>query len=335
MDEILLAFLRRSLPGQGVTSIIPLAGDASTRQYFRIASDSHSYILCHDPLLPLAEKNGYRFALVQSLFRSQGISVPDIHTIDSASGYLLVSDCGDLALEQAASQGGSELKDLYQLALTAMISIQKISINTNMVPFDLAFGREKLSEELFFFLKYGRDGGFLQELQPNHIRILEKEFLYLAEFLDIPKKFVLNHRDFHCRNIHIQQSQICLIDFQDARLGLPHYDLVSLLRDSYREIKFDLQQYLIHRHYDSCGELFGWDFQEYTTYYMIMALQRNLKAMGTFFYQISKNRNYRYQDALIRTLSYLHTDKENEITAKILRIIRILRKESLHGSGAT
>ena len=44
------------------------------------------------------------------------------------------------------------------------------------------------------------------------------------------------HRDFHSRNIMVKgakKSRYFIIDFQDARLGPLHYDLVSLLRDSY------------------------------------------------------------------------------------------------------
>ena len=56
----------------------------------------------------------------------------------------------------------------------------------------------------------------------------------VAELAAEPR--VLCHRDYHSRNLMLHDGRLCIIDFQDARLGPDTYDLVSLLRDSYLDL---------------------------------------------------------------------------------------------------
>jgi len=69
-------------------------------------------------------------------------------------------------------------------------------------------------------------------------------------YMDISQKLasqpkVICHRDFHSRNVMLKKGQAVLIDFQDARLGPAVYDLVSLLWDSYVDLKPEIQQDLL------------------------------------------------------------------------------------------
>ncbi len=75
--------------------------------------------------------------------------------------------------------------------------------------------------------------------------------------------------------------ELAVIDFQDARLGPASYDLVSLLRDSYLEHDPDFVEEMVQEF--CCG---GRDL-DLEKEFDLMALQRNLKALGTFGYQIS------------------------------------------------
>jgi aminoglycoside/choline kinase family phosphotransferase len=43
----------------------------------------------------------------------------------------------------------------------------------------------------------------------------------------------------------VHRDRLCLIDFQDARLGPAQYDLVSLLRDSYAELSDELMEEMV------------------------------------------------------------------------------------------
>ena len=74
---------------------------------------------------------------------------------------------------------------------------------------------------------------YLKDLEFDQKK-LESIYSYLITKIEQQtKKFV--HRDFHCRNLLINDGKICLIDFQDALIGPITYDLVSYLKDAYHK----------------------------------------------------------------------------------------------------
>ena len=122
-----------------------------------------------------------------------------------------------------------------------------------------------------------------------------------------PELFVLNHRDYHSRNILIRNSKPFIIDFQDARMGLPQYDAASLLRDSYLILDEYILQELKKYHFDRLIEM-GYHKmtrEEYDSFFDLMAFQRNIKALGTFGYQVTACDNHIYKQFIGPTLQYL------------------------------
>ncbi len=116
---------------------------------------------------------------------------------------------------------------------------------------------------------------------------------------------VLCHRDYHSRNLMLQRGRLYIIDFQDARMGPDTYDLASLLRDSYVDIG--------DRELDELIAYFlalksRTDAVEFRRRFDLMALQRNLKALGTFGYQTTTRRNTVYIQYMPRTLRYVQTN---------------------------
>ena len=100
----------------------------------------------------------------------------------------------------------------------------------------------------------------------------------------------------------VHGGQLYVIDFQDARMGPDTYDLVSLLRDSYVELDRSLVERLI-AHYLTLSPPVA--ASDYGSRFDRMAVQRNLKALGTFGHQVATRGKTRYLDAIPRTLSYL------------------------------
>jgi aminoglycoside/choline kinase family phosphotransferase len=114
---------------------------------------------------------------------------------------------------------------------------------------------------------------------------------------------VLCHRDYHSRNLMFHNDLLYIIDFQDARMGPDTYDLVSLLRDSYVDLPEQTVSELIAYFLALTGET----DQEaaFRDRFDLMALQRNLKALGTFGYQTTARRNPVYIQYIPRTLRYV------------------------------
>ena len=84
-------------------------------------------------------------------------------------------------------------------------------------------------------------------------------------------------------------------------MGPDTYDLASLLRDSYVDIADRELDELIAYFLALKGVA---DAAEFRRRFDLMALQRNLKALGTFGYQTTTRRNPVYIQYMPRTLNY-------------------------------
>jgi hypothetical protein len=98
-----------------------------------------------------------------------------------------------------------------------------------------------------------------------------------------------------------------VIDFQDARMGLPQYDAVSLIRDSYVTLEKPLAEELKQRHYRTLDDrgTAAMSYDEYLYLFDLMAFQRNIKALGTFCYQTAVLHKTGYEHSIAPTLAYL------------------------------
>jgi aminoglycoside/choline kinase family phosphotransferase len=123
----------------------------------------------------------------------------------------------------------------------------------------------------------------------------------VAELAAEPR--VLCHRDYHSRNLMLRDDTLRIIDFQDARLGPDTYDLVSLLRDSYVDLPWPVVDDLIAYFLALQGR--AAESAEFRRRFDLMALQRNLKALGTFGHQTTARANPVYIQYMPRTLNYV------------------------------
>ena len=116
---------------------------------------------------------------------------------------------------------------------------------------------------------------------------------------------MLCHRDYHSRNLMLHDDRLYIIDFQDARMGPDTYDLVSLLRDSYVDLPEQTVNELIAYFLALKGTTDPMQETVFRERFDLMALQRNLKALGTFGYQTTARRNPVYIQYIPRTLRYV------------------------------
>lgn len=280
-----------------------ITGDASSRTYFRVVTPKKTYILCHDPEFSAWPDERYPFLVVQAIFSENSIPVPAIVGIDLSAGLILLEDCGDTMLQHRAGQNPAASMELYRRVIDSMIAIQSLRGRENELPFNRSFDEEKLLFEFGVFLDKAPVGAFGKAARMTLLR----EFLKISRLLVRPKLFVLNHRDYHSRNILISNGNPVVIDFQDARMGLPQYDAVSLLRDSYVLLPSTMVQDLQRHHYTGLAErgLTHMSLDEYLYLFDIMAFQRNVKALGTFFAQTLEKGNPMFGRYIEPTLSYL------------------------------
>lgn len=282
---------RRFGPADASALVTRLLGDASTRQYFRHVSENHGsriLALYPEPFDPEC----FPYRQIHQLFQACGLPVPQIFELDGSLGIVLLEDLGDESLQQRLhSSPAPETKQLLQRAVGHIVTIQQATcrLTPQIEASRLAFDEEKLHWELDFFRRY-----YLRRFRDFPVtdsRRLQLEFQRLASRLaSLPR--VLCHRDYHVRNIMLKKGQLYLIDFQDARLGPCCYDLVSLLQDSVSLPKCLIDE-LIEEYLNKTGmehrrEDFRRDFEW-------MTIQRLLKALGTYGYQVAERGNQWYR----------------------------------------
>ena len=123
---------------------------------------------------------------------------------------------------------------------------------------------------------------------------------------------MLCHRDYHSRNLMLHDGSLYIIDFQDARMGPDTYDLASLLRDSYVDLTAQQVDELIAYFLAlTAAAAARRTTAEFRRRFDLMALQRNLKALGTFGYMTTSRNNTVYIQYIPRTLAYVQANLAN------------------------
>jgi aminoglycoside/choline kinase family phosphotransferase len=307
-------FLDENGLAQRGASVVALTGDASDRRYFRVLlpQDATQVLAVHPGPIDFDQ---LPFVNVATLLASMPVPVPRILAHSNALGIIALEDLGDVTLQaHLGAATRAEHAALYRQAVDLVATLQRRGAELagpGYVPYGVAFDVEKLTWELNFFVKHFLEAYRGATFSDAARAALATEFSTIVEELAAEPR-VLCHRDYHSRNLMLHQGQLYIIDFQDARMGPDTYDLVSLLRDSYVDLTDDqvdelIAFFLALRGQGSSG---GADAQRFRERFDLMALQRNLKALGTFGFQAATRGNPVYIQYMPRTLTYVRMNLE-------------------------
>ena len=276
-----------------------LTGDASTRRYYRISNNKKSYVVClANPLDEAIDSSP--FMEVQTLLKAEGVRVPEIYDYDLTKGYFLEEDLGDHTFLNYISvcRDAQEEFTNYKRLIDILGKIHLISRDAiaGKKCGELAFDFDKFYFEIEFSHKYFFDMYLERKISKEDQITLETGFTRICKILsDQPR--VLTHRDFHSRNIMTKENEFIVIDFQDARMGIPQYDLVSILEDAYfqirPEVKKDLKEYYLQKYFSSLSST-DEARKNFDTHYNYMTIQRLYKAIGSFCYIYNTRSDKRY-----------------------------------------
>ena len=311
------AYLQRTGLSGPRARVVPLTGDASDRRYFRVIQPNEPSIVLALHAQPF-DFGTLPFVNVAGLLRRIELPIPEILGHADDLGILALQDLGDVTLQaHLGAASAAEHAALYRHAVVLIELLQRRGrefAGGPYLPYGIAFDVDKLTWELDFFVKHFVEayrGVTLAEAARQAIR---EECRPIVDELAAEDR-VLCHRDYHSRNIMVHEGHLYVIDFQDARMGPDTYDLVSLLRDSYVDLPEqsvdDLVAYFLALRGGQGGP--GPDESvrlEYRRRFDLMALQRNLKALGTFGYQTATRGNTVYIQYIPRTLRHARINLE-------------------------
>lgn len=295
----------------GRARVLPLTGDASDRRYFRVlCPDTPSIVLA---LYPASfDFETMSFVNVSRLLAQMPVPVPALLGHSNELGILALEDLGDVTLQaHLGAATAAEHAALYRQAVTLIAMLQRRGAeleSPEFLPYRVAFDAEKLTWELDFFIKHFIEAYRGVIFKPETREELRREFSAIVDMLASEAR-VLCHRDYHSRNLMLHDGLLYIIDYQDARMGPDTYDLVSLLRDSYVDLPEQTVDELIAYFLALKGQT-GTE-KAFRARFDVMALQRNLKALGTFGYQTTARRNPVYIQYIPRTLRYVRQNLES------------------------
>lgn len=258
--------------GWSRAQILPLAGDASFRRYFRVVAEGRQAVLMD---APPPHEDPRPFVRVARWLDSVGLTAPRVLGHDLERGMLLLSDLGDSRMREWLDTRPSEERALYALATDVLIHLHGHPPMAGLP----AQGVSQWLEEVALFLDWYCPA---VGIDPDREGFFEawREVLEPVAADGLGPVTVL--RDFHAENVILVDgaagvARIGLLDFQDALSGHPAYDLASVLEDARRDVDPQVELEMIRRYTAARG-----DAEAFERAYWVLAAQRNTRILGVF-----------------------------------------------------
>ena len=278
--------------------IEPLPGDASFRRYFRVRSGDDHAMLMDAP--PPHEDPG-PFLHVGKWRTGQGLRAPQILAEAPERGLVLIEDFGHDRMRDWLEVNPAEERRAYRDAIDALVNLHKCPPG----PFESYTLETYLREASLFPDWFCKTAGM--NVDSMGFATAWREALGPLLIRQQPGVTVL--RDYHAENIMLlgphgeYSGEQGLIDFQDALVGHPAYDIVSLLQDARRDVSADLEADML-QHYRSrmdVAETFAAD-------YAVLGAQRNAKIVGIFTRLWKRDGKERYLPMIPRVWAAMERD---------------------------
>ncbi|MFV0299781.1 MAG: tRNA (adenosine(37)-N6)-threonylcarbamoyltransferase complex ATPase subunit type 1 TsaE [Paracoccus sp. (in: a-proteobacteria)] len=295
--------------GWGAARVLPLAGDASARRYFRLIRDGETAVLMDDA--PPGSIGAY-LAMTDWL-RQRGFLAPGVLARDADAGLLLMQDLGDDLVARVLEREPALARPVY-----ARITDLLVDLHRHAPPDVMALDGPELARQVGLFADW-YPGAVGADPAPalavaDHIRDL-----HAALCADLPP--VLSLRDFHAENLIWRgAAPLGLLDFQDAVATHPAYDLVSALQDARRDVDPGLESAMIDRYIAATGL----DGARFRAGYALLGVQRNLRIMGIFTRLALEGGKPRYLGFMPRVWAYVLRDLAHPALAPLAAIVKAL-----------
>jgi len=293
-DQIVKDWLRKNglsnWQGQG------FLGDASSRQYQRlIGPKGQSVIIMDAPTDTCGSQTS--FVRIAKHLTANGFAAPDIIEWDDTLGLMILSDLGQTDVAAYISAHPSDDETLYEVATDVLTHLSTIPPLDGLPCMTPTVGAKML------------DPAFDWAALDDSITLRQDITSILTALLKLvdPAPATLSLRDFHAENLIWRPNQsgisrMGLLDFQDAFITHPTYDLASLIRDARRNGPDHLLDSLLLRLDPQADQ----DVQRRA--FHVMAVQRNLRILGIFQKLAQSDGKTRYLDFVPRVKSYLAHD---------------------------
>ena len=274
--------------GSEPSSVVPLKGSASNRQYFRLMNDEHSSV----GVVGTDADENKAFVTLARHFKSAGLPVPEVYAVSVDGMSYIQEDLGstilyDMVSEASKSGSFAEVEELLCRTIAQLPAFQFVggrgadwsvcypepSFSRRMVMFDLNYFK-------YCFLKPSG-------LEFNEVR-LQDEFERLADDLlggsgiQEYTEDTFMYRDFQSRNVMVSDGNPYFIDFQGGRRGPIYYDLASFVWQPRAGFSEELREKLVDAYVEAASEYMHFERTSFDSKLGLFILFRLLQLLGAY-----------------------------------------------------
>ena len=302
--------------------VIPIAGDASFRTFYRLLINKTSKIIV------FAKKEKYKnliaYAAVNQFLRKNKILAPKLYANNYSKNIIIIEDFGDLSFDKILLRKKNKLSTYKQL-VDLLLKIQKIKAKTKI---------KSIKNRSHIIEKYSKNHLFRESnlffdwylpLFLNKKKILgikkqsNKILLKLYTRLNFSNSYFV-HRDYHVQNLIKAGNRIGVIDSQDALIGNPAYDLVSLVDDVRIKTSTKLKNQIYSYYLSKTSKIHKSKSKDFLEDFNILSVQRSLKIIGIFSRLFIRDKKKNYLKFIPYTWRLLEMRMKPEILYELRKI---------------
>jgi len=303
--------------------ILPIAGDASFRRFYRLKLNKSSKILI------LAKKEKYKnliaYTAINKFLRNNNILAPRSYMHNYNQGMIMVEDFGDLSFHKILQNKKNKFL-VYKQLIDLLLKIQKIKPKTKIKNIIRGkhiinkYSKKYLFEESDLFFDWYLPI-FLNKNKVLKIKNKSKKILLtIYNRLNFSNSCFV-HRDYHVQNLIKVGKKIGLIDSQDALIGNPAYDLVSLIDDVRIKTSIKLKNQIYNYYLKKTSKKYRNNPEKFLEDFNILSVQRSLKIIGIFSRLFLRDQKKQYLKLIPYTWQLLENRMDSEIFTELKKIL--------------
>jgi len=303
--------------------ILPIAGDASFRKFYRVIFNKGSKIIIY------AEKNKYQnliaYLAVNKFLKNNKIHTPKLYSHNYSKGIVVVEDFGNLPFNKILLKRKNKLP-IYKKLVDLLLKIQKIKPKffvrnifgkSHVIN---KYSSKYLHKETDLFFDWYLPLFFEKKKVLNIKKKLKRVLSKLYSNLNFPNSYFV-HRDYHIQNLMKVGNKIGVIDTQDALIGNPAYDLVSLIDDVRIKTSNKLKNEIYNYYLKNTSHINRKNSEKFLQDFNILSVQRNLKIIGIFSRLYKRDKKDRYLKFIPYTWKLLEMRMNSNFLIELKKII--------------
>jgi len=305
------------------SKIQPIKGDASFRTFYRLISKTSSKIIVFSKKEKY--KNLIAYTAINKFLRVNKILAPKLYAHNYSKGIIVIEDFGDSSFYKVLLKKKNKLA-IYQKLVDLLIKIQKIkpkskikSISNRSHIISKYSKKYLFKESDLFFDRYLPL--FLSKKSALNIKIKSKKILSKIYKKSNLSNSYFVHRDYHVQNLIKVGEKIGVIDNQDALIGNPAYDLVSLIDDVRIKTSTKLKNQIYSYYLKKNPKIYRIHSQKFLEDFKILSVQRSLKIIGIFSRLFKRDKKNKYLKLIPYTWKLLEMRMDSAIFLELKKIL--------------